>query len=724
MNQSSVYKKRTLTTLTLLAAILLGLVWLAGTSASARAQGTLLLGTSYKDATPKKVGPGGTVAYTVVLRNSDLVSTTSEIVVTDPLVANLSFVVGSAAVTPYPAGYSVPAPVGVKFIVNPIAPGGAVTLSFQATVATTVVPGDVITNTATITEGGVAFTRAVAVTIEDYPSAQINEPWNNQLFTTRGTFTIKGRAWNGEHPAFPEPPVLESISNNAGANDWYTVRWTTVPGAVAYILQESTDPYFVEIKQFSPVLSPTVQTLITAQPRGKTYYYRVKALKDVYESRWSAIQSVTVNATGLLVESLSEAPAEFIAPLAVTAVPTVEINIKKVGAITPDNWQRVTNMVLDSSGGWWNWQFPWTLPMEDNAQYTIQVRAKGPSGDWDPLKLDTITVNIRNGIRYVYLPLIMRRYPPVPYAPTLNIVSNDTYGNYQLGWTYSPTDDPYKPPSYTFQEATNSSFTSPTISQTVASTTLSWSFTNKTAGTYYYRVRGNNTYGAGPWSNVQTIVVNIRGFYDDFSNTASGWPRAVYWRGTQPVDGPVFDVNYENGSYRAKIMLNKDGWNNRRMGFVKAPYTNLYTKYDVEVNHRFAQAEDQVVPPDLGKAGLIFGANSTYSVVYVIEWNYEGSCAVSRYKNVTFPTTIFSFDNVSYLRGWGAGCYLNIGYDKHNLIKVSVSGNQATVYINGKSIGTFTDGDITNYHNVGLMSGSWDRTPVESRFDDFRVTAK
>ncbi|HQI85812.1 MAG TPA: hypothetical protein PKV20_14645 [Anaerolineae bacterium] len=721
MNQSSVQKKRTLVMLTLLGAILLGLVWLTGASASVRAQGTLLLGTSYKDATPKKVGPGGTVAYTVVLRNSDSVSTTSDIVVTDPLVAELSFVVGSAAVTPYLAGYSVPAPVGVKFIVNPIAPGGAVTLSFQAKVATTVMPGDIITNTATITEGSVSFTRSVAVTIEDYPSAQINEPWNNQLFTSRGTFNIKGRTWNGEHPAFPEPPVLDSIANNAGANDWYTVRWSTVPGAVAYILQESTDPYFVQIKQFSPVLSPTVQTLITSQPRGKTYYYRVKTLKDVYESRWSSIQSVTVNATGLLADALSEAPAEFIAPLAVTAVPTVEINIKKVGAVTPDNWQRVTNIVLDASGGWWNWTFPWTLPVEDNAQYTIQVRAKGPSGDYDPTKIDTITVNIRNGIRYVYLPLILRRYPPLPYAPTLNVVSNDGYGTYQLSWTYSPDTDPFKPITYTFQEATDAAFTNLIVN---ASRTSPQAFSNKAVGTYYYRVRGHNAYGAGPWSNVQTIVVNLRGFYDDFSNTASGWPRAVYWRGTQPVDGPVFDVNYENGSYRAKILLNTESWNNRRMGPVKAPYVNPFTNYEVEVDHRFAKAEDQVVPPELGKGGLIFGANSNYSVIYVVEWNYEGNCAVSRYKNVVFPTTIFNFDNVAYLRGWGGGCSLNVGYDKHNLVKVSVTGNQATVYINGKLLGTYSDNDIANYHNVGVLCGSWDRTPVESRFDDFRVTPK
>ncbi len=724
MKRLLTHQKRMLVLLTLCGAILIGMVWLIGASEQARAQGAQLLETSYKDASPKQVGPGGTVLYTIVLRNSSAVSTTSSVVVTDVLDSRLKYVFLSAKVLPEGAGYYQLYGNGLKFLVSPIAPATAVTLSFQATMTTTVTPGTIITNTATISEDGVAFTRSVAVTIEDYPTAQINEPWNNQLFTTRGTVAIKGRAWNGAHPAFPEPPVLEPINNNNGANNWYTVQWKPVSGAIAYILQESSDPYFAEIKEFTPVVSPTVQQLITGQARGKTYYYRVKALKDVYESRWSTIQSVTVNPTGVSSETPATLPeAASIAPLAATTPPTVEIYIKKSGAVTPVvNWQPVTNITPDNN--WWTWTYNWALPVEDNAQYTIQVRAKGPSGNWDPTKIDTITVNIRNGIRYVYLPAIIKRYPPVPYAPTLSVEANDTYGNYRLRWAYSPSTDPFAPSSYTLQEATDANFTSPT-DETWSSTTFTRAYTSKTAGTYYYRVRGNNSYGAGPWSNVQTVVVNLRGFYDDFSNTASGWPRAVYWRGTQPVDGPVFDVNYENGSYRAKILLNKDSWNNKRMGVVKSPYVNPFTNYEIQVDHRFAKAEDQVVPPEAGKAGLVFGANSNYSVVYVIEWNFEGSCAVSKYSNVTFPTMVVDpYKNVVYLRNWGGGCNLTTGYDKHNLVKVVVIGNKATVYINGVSIGTFTDNDLASYHNIGLMTGSWERTPVESRFDDFKIVPK
>lgn len=722
MNQLSIHKKRTWVTLTLLGAILMGLVWLVGASGSARAQGTLLLETSYKDATPKQVGPGGTVAYTVVLHNSNLVSATTAIVVNDPLTPQLSYVSFSARTIPEGAGSGYPSGGGVQFEVKSIAAGGTVTLSFQATVATTVVPGDVITNTATITENGESFTRAVAVTIEDYPSAQITEPWNNQLFTNRGVFTIKGRAWNGDNPGFPKPPVLSSIVNG-GTSD-YAVVWSAVPDAFVYVLQESTSPYFTQIRnQYS--VSGVTSKYIEGQPNG-VYYYRVKVRillnSALVDSLWSGIQSATVGATGLLAKLPSA--EQSIAPLAVTAVPTVEINIKKVGGTSLDNWLPVTTIAPDANGNWWNWTYAWTLPTENDAQYTIQVRAKGPSGYADPTKIHTITVNVNNGIRYVYLPLVMKRYPPVPYAPVLNVASNNTYGTYQLSWVYSPADDPFKPTSYTFQEATESSFTTPTLNETWPSATLSRSFAGKVVGTYYYRVRGNNAYGAGPWSNVQTIVVNQQGFLDDFSNVASGWPRTVYNRGSQP-DGPLFDVNYENGSYRAKIMLNVDGRNNRRMGIVPAPYTNPYNSYDISVEHRFAIAGDQAAKPELGKGGLVFAANSNFTTIFVVEWNFEGDCAVTKYTNTTLPTTIINFNNITYLRGWGK-CVppLAAGYDKINTAKVTVEGNRATVYLNNSVIGTFTDSTISGYHKMGLVSGSWDRTPVESRFDNFKVTPK
>ncbi len=105
---------------------------------------------------------------------------------------------------------------------------------------------------------------------------------------------------------------------------------------------------------------------------------------------------------------------------------------------------------------------------------------------------------------YVYLPLILKRWPPVPYQPTLYAINNvDGDGNYTIGWTEQPTR---LADTYTLEEATNTSFT--TGLRTVCTTAQQSCYVSgRLAGTYYYRVRGYNTWGYGAWSNVQPSVV-------------------------------------------------------------------------------------------------------------------------------------------------------------------------------------------------------------------------
>ena len=105
---------------------------------------------------------------------------------------------------------------------------------------------------------------------------------------------------------------------------------------------------------------------------------------------------------------------------------------------------------------------------------------------------------------YVYLPLILKRWPPVPYQPTLYAINNaDGDGNYTAGWTEQPTR---LADTYTLEEATNAAFT--TGLRTVCTTAQQSCYVSgRLAGTYYYRVRGYNTWGYGAWSNVQSSIV-------------------------------------------------------------------------------------------------------------------------------------------------------------------------------------------------------------------------
>ncbi len=112
----------------------------------------------------------------------------------------------------------------------------------------------------------------------------------------------------------------------------------------------------------------------------------------------------------------------------------------------------------------------------------------------------------------VRLPLILRDYPPLPAAPVLNEIANaDGDGNYTVSWNASA-----RSVNYELQEDDNASFASPETRYTGGG--LSWNASGKAVGTYYYRVRGQNGWGNGGWSNVASVVVLPPG------------PTPGYWR--------------------------------------------------------------------------------------------------------------------------------------------------------------------------------------------------
>ena len=121
------------------------------------------------------------------------------------------------------------------------------------------------------------------------------------------------------------------------------------------------------------------------------------------------------------------------------------------------------------------------------------------------LLYDTLTngfsVRDPSDIVFVYLPLVGKRWPPVPYTPVLNAISNsDGDGNYTVSWNPADLAD-----TYVLEEDDNASFSSPATSYAGAGT--SWNASDKAVGTYYYRVKANNSWGSSGWSNVQSVSV-------------------------------------------------------------------------------------------------------------------------------------------------------------------------------------------------------------------------
>ncbi len=106
-----------------------------------------------------------------------------------------------------------------------------------------------------------------------------------------------------------------------------------------------------------------------------------------------------------------------------------------------------------------------------------------------------------------YFPFLAKRWPPIPYPPTLHPIDNaDEDGFYTVDWDAGPppTDSPE---NYTLEEDDNANFSSPTVVYSGPNTYWSGPETARPGGTYYYRVRAQNQWGYGMYSNVQTTTV-------------------------------------------------------------------------------------------------------------------------------------------------------------------------------------------------------------------------
>jgi PKD repeat protein len=114
---------------------------------------------------------------------------------------------------------------------------------------------------------------------------------------------------------------------------------------------------------------------------------------------------------------------------------------------------------------------------------------------------DSSTVSINFA---AYLPCVINRWPPLPYQPSLHPISNpDSGASYTVSWT----EQPYRlADEYTLHEAANNAFTS-NVRQVCRTTSQACEVTGRLAGTYYYRVRGHNTWGDGPCSGIQSVTV-------------------------------------------------------------------------------------------------------------------------------------------------------------------------------------------------------------------------
>ena len=157
-------------------------------------------------------------------------------------------------------------------------------------------------------------------------------------------------------------------------------------------------------------------------------------------------------------------------------------------------------LVFHYDGDWMEEPGPYIRGGAGDAQY---VEAQNVD-DFSPFVLDSDSPPQPDHYS-IYLPLLLRRWPPIPDTPVLNPISNDDGdGDYTVTWNAALLAE-----TYTLEESSNAAFSSPTTRYTGSGT--SWSASDKSAGTYYYRVRASRLWNGqtlySTWSNIQSVVV-------------------------------------------------------------------------------------------------------------------------------------------------------------------------------------------------------------------------
>ncbi len=222
----------------------------------------------------------------------------------------------------------------------------------------------------------------------------------------------------------------------------------------------------------------------------------------------------------------------------------------------------------------------------------------------------------------------------------------------------------------------------------------------------------------------------ILSYFDDFSNPASGWPQV---QTLIPGTSSYYRMRYDSGTYR--IMLDQGGplvWFYQPDVF--APYIPPSDKYCIQVDVLIQRGQDPYQEYNYysywANGGLIFGANEANTNLYALCLTVGAetpSGADLGWFVVHNPEYVYPRKGCSYINEtdpnsgviYGEATGLNINKWQH--IAVGVDGNSVTVFINGIYRGQWSIAGLDGMTRVGLIAGDYEVTPVDFRFDNFRV---
>jgi len=287
---------------------------------------------------------------------------------------------------------------------------------------------------------------------------------------------------------------------------------------------------------------------------------------------------------------------------------------------------------------------------------------------------------------FLYMPLVRQSPPLLTLAPTsLSCGSND--------WTVAWNDGGPTVTAYVLEEAHEATFAAPTVYSTTL-TLQDFSYAPSTDNLYYYRVRADGAWGAGPWSAAQRVV---GGFLDDFADPASGWAVTDTAQGSTAYGGGAFQVSTKQAGYLIAALAPDAA----RDGYRAA----------VDAQWAAGSATD-------GLYALVFGAAGDLSRYYFLAVRP----ATQEYRVYFFDASLPVADRLRSLTAWTAAA-VNGGAQVNHL-EVTRVGDGIQAAINGTAVGSWTDAAQTGPTYAGVMVSANPANPTATAsFDNFSLGA-
>jgi uncharacterized repeat protein (TIGR01451 family) len=249
-----------------------------------------------------------------------------------------------------------------------------------------------------------------------------------------------------------------------------------------------------------------------------------------------------------------------------------------------------------------------------------------------------VSVWIR-GSKVVYVPLVLKYWPPLPGAPDLSPIDNmDWDGSYLVSWEAA-----VGPETTAYDLEENDEIVESDYAFT------SYNVLNKAPGTYTYRVRGKNSYDVGPWSEPQSVIVLPPLTFESVADTyvLEGYASTNY-------DGEdKMWVGYDE-------LLDPDGETAR--GFVQFDLSDIPANTSIREATLYLRLEGSYDFEGQSRTITIYRLDSSWSEASV-NWNSQpaiaeahGSTSVTHGKGPWY-----AFDVTALVQGWINASWPNYG---------------------------------------------------------------